>query len=116
MKILERTLVAVGLLGLGCRFPWEPKFGIVTGYVRYPDKTPVYRALVSIADEGSTFTDMLGRYALELRRPEDTVTVLARDGYTPGRTYGETSSGVARVVVRGSVVVQNVVLDRADPI
>ena len=116
MNTMKCVLVALGLLGLGCRFPWEPRFGAVTGVVRYPDQTPVFRAKVSIPGERSTFTDMLGRYRLELSAPRDTLNVVARDGYTPGRAYGETKWGVAKVVVHGSVAVQNVVLDHADPI
>ena len=116
MNTMKCVLVALGLLGLGCRFPWEPRFGTVTGVVRYPDQTPVSRAEVSIAGEKPTFTDVLGRYRLELSAPRDTLNVLARDGFTPGRVYGVTHWGAAQVVVHGAVVVRNVVLDHAEPI
>src|ERR1041384_5808968 len=96
MQTMKCALLALGLLGLGCRFPSEPRFGTVTGVVRYPDQTPVFRARVSIAGERSTFTDVLGRYRLELSAPHDTLSVLARGGFTPGRGYGGTPWGGAR--------------------
>src|ERR1051326_6979395 len=102
MQTMKCALLALGLLGLGCRFPSEPRFGTVTGVVRYPDQTPVFRARVSIAGERSTFTDVLGRYRLELSAPRDTLSVLARDGFTPGRGYGVTHWGAAQVGGHGA--------------
>lgn len=116
MRILKCTLLLLCLLGLGCRFPWEPEFGSVTGVVRYPDQTPVYMAKVTIEGAGTTYTDMLGKYRLELKSSAAVVTVTARDGYTPGRAYAVTRSGSAEVRVRRGVVVRNLVLDHEDPI
>ena len=116
MRTVSYALVTLGLAGLGCHFGWEPRFGVITGVVRYPNKTPVYMAEVWIDGEKPTFTDMLGSYRLEIHSPRDTETVVARDGFTPGRAYAETASGSARVVVRRTVVVQNIVLDHSDPI
>jgi len=116
MRRVSIAIACLSLLGLGCRFPWEAEFGSVLGVVRYPDKTPVYMAKVSIVDGNSTFTDVLGRYRLELRATGDTVTVVASDGYAPGVAYAETHWGSARVVVRRSDVVQDIVLDHATPI
>lgn len=115
MRILRCALLALVLLGLGCRFPWEPEFGVVTGIVRYPDQTPVHMAKVTIAGSGTTFTDLRGSYRLELKSATAVVTVTARDGYTPGRMYAMTSSGRAEVTVRRGLMVQDIVLDRSDP-
>jgi hypothetical protein len=116
MRILKCTLVASVLLLVGCRFPWSPQYGMVTGIVRYPDQTPVYMAKVSIEGQATTFTDMLGGYNLKLRTPVEEVTVTARDGYTPGVAYAVSRSGSARVILRQSVEVKNLMLDKVSPI
>ncbi|MEO5989289.1 MAG: carboxypeptidase regulatory-like domain-containing protein [Candidatus Eisenbacteria bacterium] len=116
MRVLRCALLLLGLSGLGCLPPWESEFGTITGTVRYPDQTPVHMAKVTIAGVGTTYTDLRGNYRLELKSTSGVVTVTARDGYTPGRMYAVTSSGRAEVTVHRGLLVQDIVLDRSEPI
>lgn len=116
MRPIPRIVVALALLASGCRFPWEPRSGAIEGAVRYPWGEPVYMAKVSIKDVGTTYTDMMGRYRIELPVPMDSVVVVATDGYTPGAAYADTRSGSSKVAVRGGLAIVNVILDHTDPI
>lgn len=116
MKAALCLLAVPGLLALGCRAPWDPRHGVVVGTVRYGDRTPVYVAKVQVVGGPSTYTDMFGGYRLRLAAPADTITIVAQDGHTPGVRCAETSWGSARVVMRRSVVIQDIVLDHQDPI
>ena len=111
MRTLRISLLMLCIAGLGCRAPWEPKFGLVTGTERYADKTPAYMAQVSVVGQGATYTDMLGHNTVERGAATDTVAVGAREGYEPGRTYAVIRLGGSRVAVRSPVTVVNIVLD-----
>lgn len=110
------VFVLLGTCG-GCRWPWEPKVGPVTGTVSYPGGARAASALVRIEGESKgTFSDATGTFWLPVRGvPGDTVLVTARDGYD-GRTYAATRSGNVRIVLRESVIVVRIVMDEVNPI
>ncbi len=115
MRSLRRAVVITVLLLLGscagCRWPWEPKVGPITGIISYPNGSRVASALVRIEGETKgTYSDATGSFWLPVTGvPGDTVLVTARDGYD-GRVYAVTHSGIVPVVLRGSVIVVHVVL------
>lgn len=112
---IHRTVVLALCLGMaGCMGPAEPG-SFVQGTVRQADGTPVERALVSIEGGGHTFTNSTGTYRLPLPASGDTIRVIARDGYMPGRAYAVTHSGSVEVLRRPGLIA-DVVLDHAEPI
>ena len=106
------------LASLGCQSvvaPLAQRGAVVTAVVRYPDRTPVYRALVTIEGEPGTYTDLRGRYQLTLKAPGDHVTVFARDGNAPGMQYATIRTGSASVAVTHRSETLDVVLEHTVP-
>jgi hypothetical protein len=114
MQIHRTAIVALCLGMTGCVGPTQPG-SFAHGTVRYTDGKPVERALVIIEGGDQTFTNAAGMYRLRLPASGTVIRVLARDGYTPGRTYVETHSGLVEVP-RQPGIVADVVLDHATPI
>lgn len=114
MRIHRTATVALCLGMAGCVGPTQPR-SFVHGTVRYTDGNPVERALVLIEGGDRRFTSAAGTYRLQLPASGTVIRVLARDGYTPGRSYALTHSGSVEVP-RQPGVVADVVLDHGDPI
>ncbi len=88
----------------------------VTGVVTYPGGATVYHALVTLDGGPSTYTDAHGVYLLPVSAAARTVTLTARDGFTPGMAYAETHSGSVRCDVGSASIRADIVLDHATPI
>ena len=118
MKLLNCALVALALSGTGCesQSSLSPQVLQVSGTVRYTDGTPVWRAKVWADDVFSAQTDPAGRFVIVVRANGDSVTLSARDGYTPGLAYAEIRSGSVGVGGRPGRITIDIVLDRSDPI
>ena len=102
-------------LGGGCRWPWEPEVGPITGTVRYPDGARANVAFVRMDSQAETYTDWTGRYKLLAQGSVgDSVTVYAWDFCRA--PCGETHYGYAKAVLRRSAVVVDIVMDHASPI
>jgi hypothetical protein len=68
----------------------------VSGIVTLDDGTPVWMAKVTGPTQ-TVYTNPLGVFRLTLARSSDTVTLRARDGYTPGVAYAVTHFGSTKV-------------------
>ena len=118
MKLLNCALVALAVSGTGCgsQSSLSPRLLQVSGTIRYPDGTPVSRAKVwADADSSALWSDPAGRFVIVVPANGDSVTLYARDGYTPG-VYAETHSGSVRVAGRPGRITLDIVLDHVTPI
>lgn len=116
MRLMVCLVVLIAIGTAGCRWPWEPTYGPVTGVVRYPGGAPAWGARVSVDHGDTTFTGTDGRFYLSVPAGVETVTVRARDGFAPHTAYGETHSGLVRIVVRPEVLITTITLDHVDDI
>ena len=115
MKLLNCALVVLAVSGTGCesQSSLSPQVLQISGTVRYPDGTAVWRAKVS-ADAGSTaFSDPAGRFEIVVPANGDSITLYARDGYTPGVVYGVIRFGSVRVGGSAGRITRDIVLDQA---
>jgi len=116
MRRLAVLLVVTLAVSTGCRWPWEPKAGPITGSISYPDGTRVWRAEVAVDQGDTTFTGPDGSFFLPVPAGAESVTVRARDGFTPGRAYSATRAGSVRVPVGKDVIIVRIVLTEETPI
>ena len=116
MKLLYSAVVVLALYGSGCPSPAGPRLHSIYGVIRYPDGHPVNRAKVWTDTGATTFSDAQGRYLIVTPSNGDSLTLVARDGYTPGVGYVETHWGSMRLQSHALVVRQDVSLDHSDPI
>ena len=96
MKSIRLAVLLALLLAAGCRMPWSPAHGVIVGTVVDLAGKPVRVAEVSIPGAGETFTSFDGGFQLTVPPGDDSLTVLARDGYD-GRVYAVTHFGSVRV-------------------
>ena len=116
MKLLYFAMVFLALYGSGCPSPTGPRLHSIYGFIRYPDGHAAIRAKVSTDAGATTFSDALGRYVIVAPVNRDSVTVFARDDYTPGRGYTDVNWGSVRILVRPRPVWQDITLDHAEAI
>ena len=118
MKLLNCALVALALSGTGCgsQSSLSPQVLQVSGTVRYPDGTAVWRAKVWADAGSSALSDPAGRFVIVAPANGNSFTLYARDGYTPGVAYASIHSGSVRVGGSPGRITIDIVLDRADPI
>jgi hypothetical protein len=115
MKAVTCVAAALALLLMGCRFPWEPEFGPLVGTVRYTaNGPPAYMVKVAISGRTPTFTDLNGRFRLDVAAGDDTVVVGAWDACRG--TCVETYWGFTKVAVRRGRVEADILLDKVNPI
>lgn len=118
MKLLNCALVALALSGTGCgsQSSLSPQVVQVSGTVRYPNGTAVWRAKVWTDTGSSAVSDPAGRFVIVAPANGDGVTLYARDGYTPGVAYASISSGSVHVGRSPGRITLDIVLDTATPI
>jgi hypothetical protein len=112
VTILGAAALAVLALA-GCRGVSSPDRTVVSGTVHYPGGQPVHRAKVTAETGETTFTDARGQYQLAIRsdrRTATSITLTARDGYTPGVVYAVTRSGTVLVPLASGRVTRNIAL------
>jgi len=116
MRLLYSAVVVLALYGSGCPSPAGPRLHSIYGVIRYTDGHPVNRAKVWTDTGATTFSDAQGRYLIVTPSNGDSLTLLARDGHTPGLLYGETHWGSIRLESHALVIRQDVSLDHSEPI
>ncbi len=118
MRLLKCALVALALSGTGCQSqsPLRPQALYIFGTARYADGTAVWRAKVWAEGGESTFSDPAGHFAIIAPATGDSVTLYARDGYTPGVVYASTRFGSVRVGGSPGRIRRDIVLDHITPI
>jgi len=71
--VSKRVAIIAGLMAMGivagCRWPWEPEVGTVTGVVRYRGWARANVAFVGITGTGSSYTDWTGHYSVAAPPP-----------------------------------------------
>jgi len=112
---LKPAVAILLFLLLSCQSSLGPKFGFVSGVVRYPDGVPVGRARVWIEGGNETSADDRGRYHIVAPADGITVTLRATDAYAGGPRAMQ-NHGSADVIVRENGAAKDIVLDHATPI
>ena len=120
IALLGCSLLALALT-TGCRLPWEPEIGSIHGIVRFPDGRRSNLGYVGIRKyrtwERTSLgrIDYTGRYALfPGGAVGDTVLVDAWN-YCTGSCMGS-SYGFVRIVLTGTPVVVDIVMDHQNDI